>query len=155
MIAITEKQENQNMMTIGQVARSIGVPATTLRYYEREALLTPTARNAAGYRFYDPQAIQRLEFIRSAQSVGFSLDDIKALLSLDQRTSCKQVQHLIEERLSDVTKRIRELRSVEKTLNAALDRCKRSRKGCPVLGDLRGSKNSRSRGITNSEIALK
>ena len=68
------------LLTIGQVARATGVAATTLRYYEREGILTPTVRNGAGYRLYDAQAVERLQFLRSAQAVGFTLDDIRTLL---------------------------------------------------------------------------
>ena len=78
-------------MTIGQLADSVGVATSTLRYYEREGLLRPCGRSRADYRLYDAAAIDKLRFIRSAQSVGFSLNDIKALLSLDERTGCDKV----------------------------------------------------------------
>lgn len=130
------------LTTIGKVADAVGVAPSTLRYYEREGLLKPAGRSAAGYRLYDAAASEQLRFIRTAQSVGFSLDDIKALLSLDERTSCKKVQALITDRLTEVARRIAELKSVQSTLNQALQRCKKSRKGCPVLGDLRGRKQT-------------
>lgn len=136
---MTEKQEKRDkreMMTIGQVAQSIGVPATTLRYYEREALLIPTARNAAGYRFYDPQAVQRLEFIRSAQSVGFTLNDIRALLQIEGRAPCKQVRKLLENRLAEMDLKIAELTRVRAALNNAKNRCRASGKSCDVLTNL-------------------
>ena len=125
------------LTTIGQIAEAVGVATSALRYYEREGLLKPTGRSPAGYRLYDRNAVEQLRFIRSAQSVGFSLQDIKALLALDDRTSCKQVQGMIEERLADIARRIAELVSVQRTLNQALKRCRKSRKGCPVLTDLR------------------
>ncbi len=133
------------LRTIGQIANSVEVATSTLRYYEREGLLTPAARSPAGYRLYDPGAVDQLRFIRSAQSVGFSLEDIKALLALDGRTSCKQVQGMIEQRLGEVARRIAELKSVQRTLSNALNRCRRSRKGCPVLSDLRRSGSRRGR----------
>ena len=132
-------QRENGLRTIGQIAALVEVATSTLRYYEREGLLTPAARSPAGYRLYDPSAVDKLRFIRSAQSVGFSLEDIKALLSLDGRRSCKQVQGMIEQRLGDVVRRIAELKSVQQTLSSALKRCRRSRKGCPVLTDLRRS----------------
>lgn len=125
------------LATIGQIAKSVGVATSTLRFYEHEGLLKPADRSPAGYRLYDSSAVERLRFIRSAQSVGFSLEDIKAFLALDERTSCKQVQGMIEERLADVARRIAELKSVQRTLNQALNRCRKSRTGCPVLTDLR------------------
>jgi DNA-binding transcriptional MerR regulator len=131
--------------TIGQIADAVGVPTSTLRYYEREGLLTPAARSHAGYRLYDPEAVQQLRFIRSAQVVGFSLEHIKALLALDEHTSCRQVQDMIEERLGEITRRIAELRAVQCTLTTALKRCKKSKRGCPVLGDLRGNHRAAAR----------
>lgn len=138
-------ERENGLTTIGRIASSVEVATSTLRYYERAGLLTPVARSHAGYRLYDPSAVDRLRFIRSAQSVGFSLDDIKALLALDQRTSCKQVQSMIEERLAGIAVRIAELENVQRTLTSALARCKKSRRGCPVLGDLRGRKRSPGR----------
>lgn len=128
---------NSGLTTIGETARSVGVATSALRYYEREGLLKPAGRSASGYRLYDSAGVDQLRFIRSAQSVGFSLEDIKALLALDEQTSCNEVQGMITDRLADVARRIAELRSVERTLKSALNRCKKSRKGCPVLGDLR------------------
>ena len=110
-----------------------------------KALLTPADRSPAGYRLYDRHCVEQLRFIRSDQSVGFSLEDIKALLALDEHNSCKQVQSLIEERLAGIAVRIAELENVQRTLTSALARCRKSRRGCPVLGDLRGRKRSPSR----------
>ncbi len=133
---------NDGPSTIGQIAGAVGVATSTLRYYEREGLLTPAARSRAGYRLYDLAAVQQLRFIRSAQAVGFSLEDIRALLTLDERASCEQVRGMIEERLDEIGRRIAELKSVQRTLTSALNRCKKSRRGCPVLGDLRGQDRS-------------
>ena len=141
---MTKKRGKREMMlTIGQVARTVGVAATTLRYYEREGLLTPTARNAAGYRFYDSQAVERLEFIRSAQAVGFTLDDIRALLQLNGDSPCKQVQSLIERRLAEVDEKLADLTRVRSTLAGALERCRRSKKGCAIVADLKRKRPKR------------
>jgi MerR family copper efflux transcriptional regulator len=133
------------MWTIGQVASAVGVATSTIRYYEREGLLPRPPRTAAGYRLYDPSALERLRFIRTAQSVGFSLEDVRALLALDHRSSCNQVQRLIEARLADVLRRIGELEHVRDTLAAALDRCRKSGRGCPVLRDFRKPSRRESR----------
>lgn len=133
---MVKTQEKHEMLTIGQVARSIGVPATTLRYYEREALLAPTARNAAGYRFYDPPAVERLEFIRAAQAVGFTLDDIRALLLIEGQAPCKQVRDVLENRLREVDKKIAELKRVRNALSKAQKSCRASGGSCDVLADL-------------------
>jgi len=132
--------ESGRFFTIGQAASAVGVPASTLRYYERERILTPAVRNGAGYRLYDAQAVERLQFIRSAQAVGFTLDDIRTLSQLDVHDpkSCKQgVQRLLEERLADIETKTKELERVRETLGRALDRCRRSNGECAVLKDLR------------------
>ena len=76
---MTTGEQTDQLMTIGQVARTAGVATPTLRYYEQEGLLSPTTRSRAGYRLYDEQAVEQLRFIRSAQAVGFTLDDIRTL----------------------------------------------------------------------------
>ena len=85
-------QFDSRRVTIGRLASTSGVPATTLRYYEREGLLAATDRSRSGYRLYDEAAVGRLSFIRSAQAVGFTLNDIRELLQLDQDSSCSEVQ---------------------------------------------------------------
>jgi DNA-binding transcriptional MerR regulator len=87
--------------TIGQLAHAVGVPASTLRYYERAKLLRPDGRTGGNYRVYGASALERLRFIRAAQANGFTLDDILALLSFrDGATArCKEVQRLIKDRL--------------------------------------------------------
>lgn len=131
------------LLTIGHVARAAGVPATTLRYYERERILTPTVRNRAGYRLYGVQAVERLEFIRSAQAVGFTLEDIRTLLQLDpdDKKSCQgDVQRLLQKRLAEVDEKMKELKRVRAALGRSLDQCRRSTGECPVLKELRPRK---------------
>ncbi len=136
-LEVGDIQRTNELNTIGQTAAEVGVATSTLRYYERQGLLSPAGRSRAGYRLYNANAVTQLRFIRSAQSVGFSLENIKALLALDERTSCRQVQVMIEERLAEIARRIAELKSVQGTLHSALNRCHKSRKGCPILSDLR------------------
>lgn len=142
MIALAQKPRDQ--MTIGEVAAAMGIAATTLRYYEREGILAPTCRTRKGYRLYDVEAVRRLEFIRSAQASGFTLDDIRALLQLDANTSCREVRGMIERRLADVDTKLVDLNRVRTALADALDRCRRSKQGCAVLGDLRAHSKNRS-----------
>ncbi len=133
----------KGLMTIGQVASLMGVAATALRYYERAGILKPAGRTPAGYRLYDEIAIRRLEFIRSAQAVGFTLDDTRTLLQLDGRTSCDKVQKMIQRRLGEVDEKLLELERVRNTLADTLKRCRSSKKGCAVLADFGAGKPSR------------
>ena len=107
-------------LTIGELANEAGVPSSTIRYYERAGLLRPSARSAANYRLYSESELERLRFIRAAQATGFTLDDVKALL---RPAGCAKVQALIEERLSEVGERMKELRHVQKVLREALAEC--------------------------------
>ncbi len=137
---------HNDLIPIGRVAQAVGVPATTLRYYEREGILAPSIRSRAGYRLYNPDAVERLEFIRSAQAVGFTLDDIRALLQLnqaDKKTCRSEVQTLLTQRLSQVDEKMKELQRVRDALGQALDRCRHSKGECAVLKNLRPKKETK------------
>jgi DNA-binding transcriptional MerR regulator len=124
-------------LTIGQLAKAGGVPPSTVRYYERIGLLEPDSRSAGNYRLYGPAAMERLRFIRSAQAVGFGLDDIATLLG---GAACRDVQGLIERRLADVAGRLRDLRHVQRVLALCLDECHDARnKECPVVVKLKST----------------
>ena len=132
-------KNNDGLMSIGQVARAAGVAATALRYYEREGVLLPTVRSGTGYRLYDRQAVEQLEFIRAAQAVGFTLGDIRVLLDVDaeQKRTCRtEVQALIEKRIGEVQQKMKDLRRVQAALGEALQRCRHSDGECPVLKKL-------------------
>lgn len=127
--------------TIGQLARAVGVPTSTLRYYERVKILRPDGRSGGNYRVYGAAALERLRFIRAAQANGFTLDDISALLSFrDGATArCKEVQRLIKDRLADLRKRMEQMHEVEVVLRSSLKMCRRfERTGrCQVIDNLK------------------
>lgn len=114
--------------TIGELARSAGINASTVRYYERRGLLQPDARTEGNYRTYGTAALERLVFIRAAQANGFTLDDVTLLLGFRDGTTapCLEVQQLIEERLTDLRERIEQLRHVQIVLRSSLRRCRQS-----------------------------
>jgi MerR family mercuric resistance operon transcriptional regulator len=126
--------------TIGQLARQVQLPATTLRYYERIGLLTPDDRSQGNYRLYRKASLERLRFIRSAQSIGFTLDDIRALLGARAGTppSCAGVQELIKQRLAEIDERLSSLRQVQRLLISSLRKCQRTARSrcCHVLESL-------------------
>ena len=108
-------------LTIGELAKEADVPTSTVRYYERAGILQPSGRSAGNYRVYSKSELERLRFIRAAQATGFTLDDIKALL---RPAACGRVQGLIEQRLSEVGERMKELRHVDRVLRASLRECR-------------------------------
>jgi DNA-binding transcriptional MerR regulator len=127
--------------TIGQLARAVGVPTSTLRYYERARILRPDGRTDGNYRLYGAAAVERLRFIRAAQATGFTLDDIARLLNFrDGATArCREVQGLIRDRLADLRKRLEQMRQVEAVLRSSLRMCRRfERTGrCRVIDGLK------------------
>jgi MerR family mercuric resistance operon transcriptional regulator len=133
--------------TIGQLARAAGVPTSTVRYYERSRLLHPDGRTDGNYRVYGPTALERLSFIRAAQAIGLTLEDIATLLDFrDGRTApCRKVQALIEERLSEMKRRLEQLRHVEAVLRSSLRMCRRTERSgrCEVIENLKAAASPR------------
>ncbi len=126
-------------LTIGELAHAAGVPASTVRYYERIGLLRPVDRSEGNYRLYGEGALERLRFIRAAQATGFTLENIKTLLSHDHDPAlCRDVQGLIRERLADVKRRMDDLRHIRSVLEATLKRCLKSERTghCVAVGSL-------------------
>ncbi len=122
-----------SLLTIGDLARAVGVPISTVRYYERAGLVNPDQRSAANYRLYADRTAERLRFIRTAQSAGFTLADIKILLELrDGDTApCGEVRAVVEERFEHITERIDELEEVRRVLGAYLDMCRQAKADDP------------------------
>jgi DNA-binding transcriptional MerR regulator len=129
--------------SISQLAHAAGVPTSTVRYYERIGLLSPEGRTAGNYRLYGEESLKRLHFIRAAQATGFTLDDITALLQLQDATpdACQDVQTLIEARLGYLEQRMADLRHVQRVLKATLKQCQETeRQGrCYILETLTAS----------------
>ena len=125
-------------MTIGELARKAGVSVQTIRYYEREGLL-PNAHRwpDSGYRDFDDDALRHLQFIRSAKELGFTLREIRELLELRilPGESCEEVRAMLGRKLTDVDRRIKEMRRLRRILTK-LERACRQRgtaANCPAL----------------------
>lgn len=100
-------------LLIGDVAQRAGVSAPTIRYYEQVGLLPAPIRSASGYRRYNDGAVDELRFIRKAQALGFSLDEITDILKLSRsgKTPCSRVLSLAHQHLAAVAERIRHLQT--------------------------------------------
>ncbi len=124
-------------LTIGKLARQSGLAVETLRYYERRGLINPCERTASGYRLYQPEAGQRLRFIRRAQALGFSLDEIAELLALSDNPakSAAEVKALTRAKIHDIDTRIQDLERMKQGLAALEAHCpgKGSTADCPIL----------------------
>jgi DNA-binding transcriptional MerR regulator len=100
-------------MKIGELARICGLGIETLRYYERLGLLDCSSRSASGYRLFEPDAIERLEFIRKAQALGFTLLEIRELIEHRRRgeNPCQRVRETVRARLNEINQRILQLQA--------------------------------------------
>ncbi len=130
----------EQRLTISQLAGAAGIPTSTIRYYERIGLVVPEDRTGGNYRLYGRESLRKLKFIRSAQAVGFTLEDIQSLLGhADGGPVCGDVQALIEARLADIDRRLRDLRHVQRVLKEALRQCREShpRAACRVVKELK------------------
>ncbi len=128
-------------MNIGQVARASGVPSKTIRYYEEIGLIARAARSSGNYRVYGDPDVQTLRFIQHARGLGFSVEEVGALLALwrDRARSSAQVKALAERHLRDIDRKIAEMASIRATLEQLTARCHGDdRPDCPILDDLAG-----------------
>ncbi len=113
----------EDALTIGELAKRANVSTSLLRYYEKEHLLEPSGRSAAGYRLYKPEAERTLRFIRSAQRYGFSLHDIRLILGADGTRSAEgsDLREIAEQRLLDIEQRVTEMLVLRHELELFLD----------------------------------
>lgn len=125
-------------MTIGELAQRAGVGVETIRYYQRRGLLAEPPRPAGGIRRYAGAALERLNFVRAAQRLGFSLDEVAELLALDDGRDCAAARAQAERKLADVRARLADLHRIEAVLDALVRRCQgaRGRVSCPLIAAL-------------------
>ncbi len=124
-------------MTIGKLAKVVGVNIETIRYYERLNLLTAAARRPSGYRLYGNDNLRRLRFIKNAQTLGFTLHEVRELLSLRVSTTarCGDVQQKAQAKLNQVKEKIRDLQALDRTLLHLVRACRagQTTDHCPIL----------------------
>lgn len=128
-------------LTIGKLAKQSGIAVETLRYYEHRGLIKPHKRTSAGYRLYQPDIRRRLRFIRRAQALGFSLDEIAELLTLSDNPaeSAREVKRITQSRIADIEIRLRDLERMKQGLSALEKNCaghRISTAECPILAAL-------------------
>jgi DNA-binding transcriptional MerR regulator len=131
---------------IGKVAKRAGVSVDTIRFYQKLGLVNSESRSTGGYRLFDEGQIHDLTFVRHAQELGFSLNEVKDLLALRQKAhACSEVQAMLNRKLADVREKIRGLGRLEEELGEALRNCNRElrlkreiqhKDCCPLLAKL-------------------
>jgi MerR family mercuric resistance operon transcriptional regulator len=134
-------------MTISKAAKGAGIGIETVRFYERRGLITQPLKPAAGgFRDYPPETVSRLRFIREAQDLGFSLDEIAELLSLraDPKANCAQVQRRAEAKLAEVRRKIERLQDIGAALDRLIAACpgKGALGACSIIESLESGQTS-------------
>jgi MerR family mercuric resistance operon transcriptional regulator len=125
-------------LTIGQLAREAGVNVETVRFYQRRGLLSEPDRPPGGIRRYSDVDTERIRFIKAAQRLGFSLDDVEELLRLEDGTHCSQARRLAERKLTEIRSKIDDLRRIESALDEMVGRCRatRGKVSCPLIASV-------------------
>jgi len=124
-------------MTIGRLAQASGVHVETIRYYQRRGLLPEPPRPEGGVRRYGPDTAARLGFIRRAQELGFTLEEVKTLLRLGATPNCRDARSLAANKLSLVESRLADLARMRTALRSLIAQCDRGRaRRCPIIESL-------------------
>ena len=135
-------------MNIGTVADKSGVPPKTIRYYESIGLIPSADRRPNGYRSYDDVDMHTLNFIKRARSLGFTIDEVRDLISLwrDKRRSSSAVKVIATAHLKALDHKITELKSMRSTVAKLIERCRGdARPDCPILKDLSDSEKNQGK----------
>jgi len=122
---------------IGEVTERTGLSADTLRYYEKINLLPNVSRNTSGVRQYDDKDLSRLNFIKRAQRMDFSLEEIKHLLTMreDPQHAKEEIRKLTASKLAEIETHLNDLSTMRDELTLLLNLCRGSDEGCPIIDD--------------------
>ena len=135
-------------LRIGEVANRSGVSIDTVRFYERRRLLPIAPRTANGYRVFSSEAIERVHFIKQAQELGFSLDEIATLLSANGASDCRRVHDLLDAKLKEINDRMRSMVEFRDNLMLYLAECEKELEKhpdsmeCPVVVEIAHAQHS-------------
>lgn len=142
-IASPPPEPKELVVTIGGLARAAGVGVETVRYYQRRRLLA-VPHSAGGVRRYPAAAIDRIRFIKRSQNLGFSLDEIRELMRLEQGGSRKAIRRIAGGRLTTIREKIRALEQMERVLSTLLSQCEHAATAapCPIIAALSADQHS-------------
>lgn len=126
-------------LTIGRLAAAAGVNVETVRYYQRIGLMGTPKKTHGGIRRYGEGELLRLRFVKTAQGLGFSLDEVRDLVRLDDGTRCTEAHDIASHKLEAVRERLRQLRRIETALARLVKQCevRRGSVRCPLIAALR------------------
>jgi len=147
--------EEKTVLTIGKLALQADVTTDAVRYYEKEGLLAPARKTDAGYRLYDEDAVRRLRFIKQAQQCGFSLTEIRELLTLknSDEACCKDVKSVAIAKKLQLEHKVRALQVMSQALSELITICNNETRPldeCPILAALETSMAKQLKGDRNA-----
>lgn len=146
--------DNDKTLTIGRFAKAADVNVETIRYYQRKGLLPEPARPLGGIRRYGQADVARLKFVKSAQRLGFSLDEITQLLRLEDGTNCRDAAEIAAHRLDDIRARLNDLQRIEAALSELVRACRTQHDevSCPLIATLSNvSRHASAKGIPRKD----
>jgi MerR family copper efflux transcriptional regulator len=122
-VRLVDEEEGRRMLKIGEVSKRSGVGIEALRFYEKGGLLDSPSRTFSGYRVYGEEVLERLAFIKRAQALGFSLDEIRRIIDDARKgeSPCDEVREIVRRRMAELDDRLRELHRYRKELKATLE----------------------------------
>lgn len=121
-------------LTIGKLADRAGVNIETIRYYQRRGLLDEPKKPLGGYRRYTPETAKRVRFIKRAQALGFTLEEVAGLLQTDAASACSETRELAAHKLTLIEAKLSELTAMHKGLAALISKCdKGGKRPCPII----------------------
>jgi len=125
-------------LTIGRLARAADVGVETIRYYQDRKLLPVPASDGA-FRYYPMSLIERIRFIKRAQELGFSLEEVRELLQLEDGTDRRSIRRVAADRLSQIEAKLADLKRMQRVLKDLLTECEHTKPGlpCPIIGTIR------------------
>jgi MerR family mercuric resistance operon transcriptional regulator len=134
--------QERTSATIGTLAETAGVNVETIRFYQRKGLMPEPEKPYGSIRRYGATDLARVRFIKSAQRLGFSLDEIGELLKLEDGARCSEARQLAERKLVDVRRKLGDLQRIESVLAELVARCSalRGRVNCPLIASLQEAK---------------
>lgn len=125
-------------LTIGKVAAAAAVNVETIRFYQRRGLLPEPPKSPGGFRYYDEATIARVRFVKRAQALGFSLEEVAGLLALEQANACGPTRDAAVRKLQLVEERITDLKRIRSTLKNLVQQCEAGPDAvcCPIIESL-------------------
>lgn len=132
------KSKSAHSFTIGELAKTADVHVETIRFYQRKGLISEPKRPLGGIRHYTEDDSARIRFIKSAQRLGFNLDEVLVLLTLDDGTQCQEASKIAQQKLAEVRSKLTDLQRMEKTLAKLVGECEKGggQVCCPLISSL-------------------